>query len=84
MDRRDTIAATIDAELFKWLEDTAATATTDDDFVDLYAGAVAGLSRFLWTHRKDGVPIETVVQKVAGDVRDFLSQANDLTHKAMS
>lgn len=76
-DRRDSISEIIDAELFGWLEKTVATASSDDDFVDVYAGAVAGLSRFLWVHRKDGVPIETVVQKVAGDVRDFFNQAND-------
>jgi hypothetical protein len=74
---RDAISLTIDAELFAWLMDTAATATGENDVVDLYAGAVAGLARFLWAHRKPGTPIETIATTVAKDVTEFLRQAEE-------
>lgn len=83
-DARDAVSAVIDEELFRWLEETAATAETDEQFVDLYAGAVCGLSRFLWTYRREGTSIDTIVNKVAGDVRCFLTQANDIERGGMA
>lgn len=53
--RRDAIAATIHVDLQSWLEDAASTATSHEDVQDLIAGAVAGLTCFLWQQRGPGV-----------------------------
>lgn len=74
IERRDVIAFTIEFELFEWLEDTAKTAASEEDFVDLYAGAVAGMTRFLWLHRQSHTTREAIVAKLTDDVRGLLEQ----------
>ena len=73
----DLISTTCDRDVHEWLEKTASTATHPDQIAALYAGALAGLTRYMWANRKDGVTPEQLAEHVRRDVLHFATQARD-------
>lgn len=73
----DAIATHIHAELLAWLTDTAATAASLDQVVEMTAGATAGLAEFLWRNRGPGVTREGVLQYMMEAAASCLIQFDD-------
>lgn len=73
----DLISTTIDHELFDWLTKTATTAEKPDEIGAMLAGAVAGLTRYMWALRKDELTPEALADHVRRDVLHFATESRD-------
>lgn len=73
----DVISTQIDAELSAWLTDTAKTASSPDQVHALVAGAVAGLTRFMWANRQAHMTPEALADHLRRDVLGFAQQHRD-------
>lgn len=73
----DVISTQIDAELSNWLTKTASTAAHPDEVHAMIAGAIAGLTRFMWSNRKDHMTPEGLADHVRRDVVGFAEQHRD-------
>jgi hypothetical protein len=73
----DVISTKIDREVFDWLYRTAETAESQEQVAALYAGAVAGITRFMWTLREPHMTPEGLADHVRRDVLNFAEQARD-------
>ena len=73
----DVISTQIDAELSAWLADTAKTATSPEQVHALVAGAVAGLTRFMWANRQPHMTPEALADHLSRDVLGFAQQHQD-------